>query len=216
MKGGADVEGYKAAARDCKTEFTEKKSRFISYLKCVSTEDGARAFIESVRASHRDATHNCFAYRLREPRVERFSDDGEPSGTAGMPMLEVLKKEDVFDVCVVVTRYFGGVLLGGGGLIRAYSRGVSDALAESGTAHRLPSVTLALEFGYDGYSRAEKLLSGFTHNRTECTFAENVRLTLSIISDEQGKLISELSDALCGRLTVTEISRGFDSFNLNL
>ena len=206
------MQAYKVAAQNCESEFTEKKSRFISYLKCVTTEQEAREFIESVRQSHRDATHNCFAYRLFDPRVERFSDDGEPSGTAGMPMLEVMKKEDIYNVCVVVTRYFGGILLGGGGLIRAYSRGVSDALEKSGSATRLPSVTLRVTFGYDGYSRVEKLLENVTHKKLDCVFGEKVSLTLSIIEAERDKIVSELTDALCGALELCELSRGSDSF----
>lgn len=206
------MDSYKVAANDCVTEFTEKKSRFISYLKCVTDESEARDFIESVKQSHRDASHNCFAYRLFDPRIERFSDDGEPSGTAGMPMLEVMKKEDIYNVCVVVTRYFGGILLGGGGLVRAYGRGVSDALAKSGAATRRASVTLELSFGYDGYSRVEKLLETVTHNRVDCVFGEKVSLTLSIIESERDKIVAELTDALHGALKITEISRGDDSF----
>ena len=104
---------YNVPAHDFVCEFVEKKSRFITYLCHVTTEQEATEFIESIRKKHADATHNCIAYRIYDPRIERFSDDGEPSGTAGMPMLEVLKKEDIYDVCCVVTRYFGGVLLGG-------------------------------------------------------------------------------------------------------
>lgn len=204
--------GYKVAQKDATHEFIEKKSRFISYLACVHTESEAKEFIDEIRARHRDATHNCVAYRLREPRVERFSDDGEPAGTAGMPMLEVLKKEDVYDVCVVVTRYFGGILLGGGGLIRAYSKGVSDVLAKSGFATRLESVTLSLTFTYSAYQKVQKLLETTVHTGEESEFSENVTMRVTLRADEYDSFLEKVRDLLCGDVEICEISRGFDSF----
>lgn len=106
---------YKTIARRCEARFIEKKSEFIGYLCPVQTEEQAVAFIEEIRAMHRKATHNCYAYILRENNAARHSDDGEPGGTAGVPIYEVLRKEGLTDVCCVVTRYFGGVLLGAGG-----------------------------------------------------------------------------------------------------
>ena len=205
--------GYKVCQKDCTTEFTEKKSRFISYLACVTSEDEARAFIDSVREKHKDATDNCYAYRLREPRIERFSDDGEPAGTAGMPMLEVLKKEDVYNTCVVVTRYFGGILLGGGGLIRAYSRGVSSALAESGFALRLACVHLRLRFGYSSHARFHKLLETTTHNLISEEFTDAVTVTLSLVAGDADGFCEKVRDLMCGDVEITEIFTGFDSFN---
>ena len=119
---------YKTIARRCEARFIEKKSEFIGYLCPVQTEEQAVAFIEEIRAMHRKATHNCYAYILRENNAARHSDDGEPGGTAGVPIYEVLRKEGLTDVCCVVTRYFGGVLLGAGGLVRAYTKGAKDAV----------------------------------------------------------------------------------------
>ena len=110
---------YKTVRRAAQDEFTEKRSRFIGYCAPVSTEAEATAFIEQLRRRHWDARHNVYAYSLREGNIRRYSDDGEPSGTAGMPVLDVIVKNGVCDVCVVVTRYFGGVLLGTGGVVRA-------------------------------------------------------------------------------------------------
>ena len=114
---------YKTVAREASDEFVEKRSRFIGYVKPVKTEEEAVAFINQKRSEHWDARHNVYAYSLREGNIKRYSDDGEPSGTAGMPVLDVIVKNEIYDVCVVVTRYFGGVLLGTGGLVRAYSQG---------------------------------------------------------------------------------------------
>ena len=204
--------GYKVTACDCTTEFIEKKSRFICHIKYVETEKDAQDFINEIRTAHNDATHNCTAYRLWSPRTERFSDDGEPSGTAGMPMLEVLKKEDVYNTCVVVTRYFGGILLGTGGLIRAYSRSVAQTLAKAKTALRLESVTLELTFEYKSYSKAEKYLENITYNRVSCDFGQNVCLVITVMKEQLEKIQTELADILCGRLAIRRISCGFDSF----
>ena len=122
------MKDYKTVKTESHDEFTEKRSRFIGYVKPVKTEDEATGFISSIRSKHWDARHNVYAYSLREGNIKRYSDDGEPSGTAGMPVLDVITKNEVYDVCVVVTRYFGGVLLGTGGLVRAYSQGAKLAL----------------------------------------------------------------------------------------
>ena len=114
------------------TEFVEKRSRFIGHVWPVESEEEARAYIEQMKKKYHDARHNCWCYRLKEGGVERYSDDGEPQGTAGQPMLGVFQKEGVTNVCCVVTRYFGGVLLGAGGLVRAYTQSAKDALDAAG------------------------------------------------------------------------------------
>ncbi len=123
---------YLVPAEDAVTEFTEKRSRFISHLWVVETEEEAQDYVKSMKKKYHDATHNCWCYIIKEGGVLRYADDGEPQGTAGMPMLEVFRREEVFNVCCVVTRYFGGILLGAGGLTRAYSRGAKDALNVAG------------------------------------------------------------------------------------
>ncbi len=203
---------YFVPSQDTSCEFIEKKSRFITYLAHVTTEDEAVEFIESIRKKHSDATHNCIAYRLYNPRVERFSDDGEPSGTAGMPMLEVLKKEDIYDVCVVVTRYFGGILLGAGGLVRAYAKGAADGIASAGRAVRDMGVTFKAEFSYSGYDRILKLLENYSHNDGGNDFSDAVTMTLTVKQTDYDDIIKKMTDMLGGNVTIEEISRGFDSF----
>lgn len=203
---------YFVPAHDHVCEFIEKKSRFISYLAHVTTEDEAAEFIESVRKKHSDATHNCIAYRLYNPRIERFSDDGEPSGTAGMPMLEVLKKENVYDICVVVTRYFGGVLLGAGGLVRAYAKGSADALAGAGKAVREMGVRVCFLFGYPSYDRIQKLLESYSFNAIDTRFGEMVELELCVKQADFDSICKNVTDITGASAKITEIAHYFDSF----
>lgn len=123
---------YLVPFEDAESEFTEKRSRFISHIWRVETEAEARARIEEMKKRYYDARHNCWCYLIRQGSVVRYSDDGEPQGTAGQPMLNVFVREEVTNVCCVVTRYFGGILLGAGGLTRAYAKGAKDALDAAG------------------------------------------------------------------------------------
>ena len=146
-------DSYKTVKIESFGEFTEKRSRFIGYCKPVKTEEDATAFINEIRAKHWDARHNVYAYSLREGNLRRYSDDGEPSGTAGMPVLDVITKNEVYDVCVVVTRYFGGILLGKGGLVRAYAQGAKLAL-EAGQVIKMQSCLLcSLGCSYNQYGK---------------------------------------------------------------
>lgn len=144
---------YKTVEKAAVAEFTEKKSRFIGYVCPVKTAEEAQNFITEVRSKNREATHNVPAYVLRENNIQRCSDDGEPSGTAGVPVLDVILKNEVKDVCVVVTRYFGGVLLGAGGLVRAYSHGSKIALEAGGIITLAPCAVLQVEADYPFYER---------------------------------------------------------------
>ena len=145
---------YYIPTRASETEFTEKRSRFLGHVWRVESEAEARARIEEMKKRHYDARHNCWCYRLREGGVERYSDDGEPQGTAGIPMLEVFRREGVTDMVCVVTRYFGGVLLGAGGLLRAYTKSAKDALDAAGIAVVRPWVEAEVPCSY---AMAERL-----------------------------------------------------------
>ena len=139
---------YYIPTRASETEFTEKRSRFLGHVWRVESEAEARARIEEMKKRHYDARHNCWCYRLREGGVERYSDDGEPQGTAGQPMLNVFQREEVTNVVCVVTRYFGGILLGAGGLVRAYTQSAKDALDAAGISvvRRWTQVTLTVPY----------------------------------------------------------------------
>lgn len=148
------ISSYKTVEKEfAEASFTEKKSEFIGYAARVETEEAAKSFIERIRRKHSDATHNCYAYLLKDSGLSRFSDDGEPGGTAGMPILEVVKREGVCDVCIVVTRYFGGILLGAGGLVRAYAKGAKMALDAAGTATFVPYTAFTTQVDYAGYEK---------------------------------------------------------------
>ena len=146
---------YYIPTEAAEAELVEKRSRFIGQVKPVETEEEARAFVEQVKKKHYDARHNCWCYRLRDGGVERYSDDGEPQGTAGQPMLNVFQREEVTNVVCVVTRYFGGVLLGAGGLVRAYTQSAKDALDAAGVSVVRRWVEAAVPCPYSFFDRVK-------------------------------------------------------------
>lgn len=198
---------YKTIARRCEARFIEKKSEFIGYLCPVQTEEQAVAFIEEIRAMHRKATHNCYAYILRENNSARHSDDGEPGGTAGVPIYEVLRKEGLTDVCCVVTRYFGGVLLGAGGLVRAYTKGAKDAVDAAQIKCMAEAVKLAVTVDYGLYGRLAQVFADFDARVENERFADNVRIVLHIRAENSQKLTDKLVDVCNGAVSVEEIEK---------
>lgn len=198
---------YKTIARRCEARFIEKKSEFIGYLCPVQTEEQAVAFIEEIRAMHRKASHNCYAYILRENNAARHSDDGEPGGTAGVPIYEVLRKEGLTDVCCVVTRYFGGVLLGAGGLVRAYTKGAKDAVDAAQIKCMAEAVKLAVTVDYGLYGRLAQVFADFDARVEDERFADNVRIVLHIRAENSQKLTDKLVDVCNGAVSVEEIEK---------
>lgn len=198
---------YKTIARRCEARFIEKKSEFIGYLCPVQTEEQAVAFIEEIRAMHRKATHNCYAYILRENNAARHSDDGEPGGTAGVPIYEVLRKEGLTDICCVVTRYFGGVLLGAGGLVRAYTKGAKDAVDAAQIKCMAEAVKLAVTVDYGLYGRLAQVFADFDARVEDERFADNVRIVLHIRAENSQKLTDKLVDVCNGAVSVEEIEK---------
>ncbi len=196
-----DLKEYKTVEFESSGEFIEKKSRFIGYVKPVKTQEEAVDFINTIRSRHWDATHNVYAYVLRDNNIQRYSDDGEPSGTAGVPVLDVILKNELVDVCVVVTRYFGGTLLGTGGLVRAYSQGSKIALEAGGIIKMAPCAVLRVDVDYSFYSALSRLLDSFSANIESSDFGEKV----SVIFSVKESLLEELSHEL------TELSNGLYS-----
>lgn len=151
---------YLVPAGAGESEYVEKRSRFLGHIRAVESEEEARAFINAVRREHYDARHNCWCYLLKDG-PERYSDDGEPQGTAGIPMLEVFRREGVTNLVCVVTRYFGGVLLGAGGLFRAYTKSAKDALDAAGLAAVRRWVVLEFDCSYAAIERMKQEIAAF-------------------------------------------------------
>lgn len=200
---------YKTVEREADDFFIEKKSRFIGYAKPVTTQDEAVAFINQIKSKHWDATHNVYAYVLKENNIQRYSDDGEPSGTAGVPVLDVLLKEGLTDVCVVATRYFGGTLLGAGGLVRAYSHTSKIAVEAAGIITMAQCSILEAAIDYSFYDRMTILLSDFSANILNTEYADNVRIIFSVKEDKQQTLEAKLTDVSNGKYQLTYLKSEF-------
>ena len=179
-------------------ELVEKRSRFIGQVWRVSSEEEAREHIEATKKKHYDARHNCWCYRLREGGAERYSDDGEPQGTAGQPILNVFQREEITDVVCVVTRYFGGVLLGAGGLVRAYGRSAKDALDAAGISAVRRWLELAVECPYSFLERVKLICAAQGGAVGEIEYAAAV--TVHALLPEEG--------AEAFRASITELSAG--------
>ena len=173
------MKSYKTVKCRTSAEFTEKKSVFIGYISPVSNEDAAKDFIAEIKKKHADATHNVYAYILEGTEIARFSDDGEPSGTAGMPVLEVIKREELSGVCIVVTRYFGGTLLGAGGLVRAYAKAAKMAIDAAGICQFRPFSVFSLTVDYSHYEKIKNELDSYSIKCDDCAFGEKVIFTLA-------------------------------------
>lgn len=173
-------------------EFTEKRSRFIGNLWRVSSEAEARSCMAEVAQRHYDARHHCWCYRVREGNLERCSDDGEPQGTAGTPMLEVLRRERVTNVCCVVTRYFGGVLLGAGGLTRAYVRGAKNALDAAGLSVVRQHTRLRLVLPYAQFEQLKLELLSCEGTMGSCDYAADITMEVLLLDDK----VKDFTDAV--------------------
>ena len=200
-------ESYKTIAERAQVSFIEKKSEFIGNIAPCTTESEAISCVEEIRKQHRKATHNCYAYILRENNIGRHSDDGEPSGTAGAPMFEVLKKEGLTDVCCVVTRYFGGVLLGAGGLVRAYSNGVAAAVGASRIKEMKSAAKLIIEVEYSLYGKLGAIFSEFDARIEKEEFAAGVEIILFVEEEKAESLKEKVVDACFGRVVIKELGR---------
>lgn len=178
-----------------------ERSRFIANCAHAESEEEARAFIAKVRAEHSLATHNCFAFIAdKAGNLMRFSDDGEPQGTAGMPILEVLKNKKLFETAVVVTRYFGGIKLGAGGLVRAYSGTAAEALDAADIRAYTPCRRVRVAVGYELFDAFRKFLSREGKEAEELSYAEKIEASVSVPSGEAAAFCLRLNDFLAGRV----------------
>lgn len=196
---------YKTLKNTASAECEIKHSRFIGYASPVESEKAALEFIAAIKKKHWDATHNVFAYRIKEGGAMRFSDDGEPQGTAGMPVLTVLTGEDITDCVVVVTRYFGGTLLGTGGLVRAYSQAAKLATEAAEIVSAEPWSLFKLSFEYSDYSRVETLVKGFEGVCDNTEFTDKVVFFFSVKAEKRDSFLKALADAFGGRLVPEEL-----------
>ncbi|MBD5824282.1 YigZ family protein [Lactococcus petauri] len=182
-----------------------KKSRFICHLKRVYTEEEARAFISEIKKEHHKANHNCSAFTLGDRQeIQRSSDDGEPSGTAGVPMLEILKKREITNVCAVVTRYFGGIKLGAGGLIRAYAGSVGHALDQVGLVKFVTQEQLILTLDYGNYDGLQRFLSSQGLVISESEFLSDVTVKLFVDLDKTEQLLDNLVEQFSGKISAAK------------
>ncbi|MEA4911229.1 MAG: YigZ family protein [Oscillospiraceae bacterium] len=191
-------DGYKTLRKSGAAELTEKRSKFIAAAAPVSAEAQALSFLASVRAAHRQASHNVYAYALREDNLQRYSDDGEPQGTAGLPVLDVLSRGGLTDAVIVVTRYFEGTLLGTGGLVRAYGEAAARAVAAAGVVVLEVCAVYEVTCAYAEYDRLQRLLAELGARVEQSEFTDAVRLQVA--------LRRELGPALAAQ--VTELTRG--------
>ena len=204
---------YFTISANAKASFIEKRSEFIGCIAPVKTNDEAVAFINSVKAEHRKAKHNVYAYILREDNISRYSDDGEPQGTAGVPVLDVLQKRGLTDVCVVVTRYFGGILLGGGGLVRAYSHAASLACDAANIMNMCLCHRLKITADYGMYGKISYLLPNFDTITVNSDFGSDVTLEILVLSEKLEVLKNELTEATNGSVNITDCGELFEDFS---
>lgn len=194
------LETYKTMLEGGTGEITEKKSRFIATVRPVKTEEEALAFLEEMKKKYWDARHNCFVYSVGLNReYTRCSDDGEPSGTAGRPMLDVILGEDIYNVAVVVTRYFGGVLLGTGGLVRAYSKAVQEGLAASRIIEKRRGISLKVTTDYTGIGKIQYIAGERSIPILNSEYTDKVVLELLIPSDEADAVQKAITEGTNGR-----------------
>lgn len=206
---------YKTVLENACDEFVEKRSRFIGYCKPVKTEQEAIDFINEKRSEHWNATHNVYAYSLREGNIKRYSDDGEPSGTAGMPVLDVIVKNEIFDVVVVVRRYFGGVLLGTGGLVRAYSHGSKIAVEAAKPVIMQNCLVCEARCAYNQYGKVSSLIIGVGAAVDDTVYESDVLVKFHIKPDLLGTLNKKLADATSGGVTVEQKDEQYFAVQIN-
>lgn len=206
------MEEYLALIEGGQDEIVEKKSRFIGYTAPVASEEEAAVFIETIRKRHYDARHNCFAYSIgtgSQPLL-RFSDDGEPQGTAGKPILEVIQGSGIRNICIVVTRYFGGTLLGTGGLVRAYTDAAKAGIAAGITRLKRQLIECELDMEYTDLGKIQYLIGNTDAEITDTIYTDKVLLKVRVYAPVFEKFGNEVTESTGARVSVKKIGEVFD------
>ena len=208
---GRSMESYKTLKKYASFEYEDRKSVFIGEVKPVCTEAEALAFVESVRKKYPDARHHVYAYVLRENSISRFTDDHEPQGTAGMPMLDVIRKKAIVDVVAVVTRYFGGTLLGTGGLVRAYTSATVGAIESAGIAVFDIYSELSVTVSYADYGKLSPRLDSMQFTVADIDYSDNVTLIGKLPKSNFEAFSAEVTEITSARAEIEYIGDGYDS-----
>lgn len=208
-KWGCFMDEYKTVRQFAETEYEDRKSRFIAAVTPVGTEAEALEFIAARKAMSPDARHHVYAYILRDNNTTRYSDDGEPHSTAGMPTLDVLRKQGLTDCCVVTTRYFGGILLGTGGLVRAYTAAAGAAVETAGIAVMRECVHCRVTCSYADYERAGKTVQDCGGKIIDTAFGENAELRFSVAADAVDRLNERFRETFCGVFLPEIVGNGY-------
>ncbi len=198
---------YKTAASEAKAEIIEKKSRFIAYVTPIICEEEAISFINTIKSRHYDAAHNVYAYALRNNNIARYSDDGEPTGTAGMPTLEVIRKEGLFDICIVTTRYFGGTLLGAGGLVRAYTKAAKCGIDSAGILQKIFCFEYTIEADYTMLGKIQSTAAEIGCITGEIEYSDNVVLKY-FVPHYINAFAERITDITSGQAIITKANEG--------
>ena len=201
---------YYIPAGPGEASFVEKRSEFLGHVRMVETEEDAKAFVAQVKKEHYDARHNCWCYAIKDGPV-RYSDDGEPQGTAGQPMLEVFRREGVENVCCVVTRYFGGVLLGTGGLLRAYTRSAKDALQEAGIAVVRQWAQTVVECPYPLLERMKQEIAAAQGILGEIEYGAQVRIPALLPVEHWPAYQARITEVTAGKLQAEKLGETFQA-----
>ena len=196
-------------------EFSEKRSRFIATLRHCETEEEAIAFVEEMRSKYWDAKHNVFAYSVEKGMLSRFSDDGEPHGTAGKPVIDVINGSGITDVAIVVTRYFGGILLGTGGLVRAYSKSAKDAVSKSEIFEMIPCRCFETSCDYTDHARLENLIFTCGGSIKDTQFSQIVTIRYSLKAEDCDTFLKKLSESFSARLKAEEKAEEMSAFKIS-
>lgn len=191
---------YFTIRKEACAQFEERKSVFIGHAKRVETESEAKEFVEKIKKEHKDATHNVYAYIVgKDMLIQKCTDDGEPQGTAGVPVLDVIKKNGITDVAIVVTRYFGGILLGTGGLVRAYSKGASEAVNEGGIVEKVLGVQITIILNYELLGKLQYHFSIKNWHIEDILYTDKVEIKFNFESQYLDKIKKEISEICSGK-----------------